>query len=179
MPDLRCIGNKDVSFDLQKATVPDHTSLDLPKLHRTFFHDPSAMGIISLISTAALLLVGPRLVLTAPATQSLDLRGLGLPPVKRQGSSLSGYLGAFFLGDDPDVYFYLSDGNDATSFSALNDGDPVLVPTVGTGGVRDPAIVQGGGDDEGRKWYIVGTDLDISKVSRRLCSTIPWAVLFY
>lgn len=135
------------------------------------------MGMISLISTATLLLVGPRLVLTAPAAQSLDLRDLGLPPAKRQGSSLSGYLGAFFLGEDPDVYFYLSDGNDATSFSALNDGNPVLVPTVGTGGVRDPAIVPGGGDEEGRKWYIVGTDLDISKVSHRLCSTILQMVL--
>lgn len=129
------------------------------------------MGIISLISTAALLLAGPRLVLTAPATQSLDLRDLGLPPAKRQGSSLSGYLGAFFLGDDPDVYFYLSDGNDATSFSALNGGDPIIVPTAGTGGVRDPAIVPGGGDEEGRKWYIVGTDLNIGKVSRR-----PWSI---
>lgn len=123
------------------------------------------MGIISLMSTAALLLVGPCLVLTAPTfNQALDLRNLGLPPAKRQDSSLSGYLGAFFLGDDPYVYFYLSDGNDAISFSALNGGNPILVPTVGTGGVRDPAIVQGGGDESGQKWYIVGTDLDISKV---------------
>lgn len=124
------------------------------------------MGLISLLSTTAvLLLLGPHLVMTAPAShQALNIRSLGLPPTKRQDSSLTGYFGAFFLGNDPDVYFYLSDGNDAISFSALNGGDPVLVPTVGTGGVRDPAIVQGGGSEAGQKWYIVGTDLDISKV---------------
>lgn len=105
-----------------------------------------------------------------PDAQSLSLRDLGLPPVKRQDSDLAGYLGAFFLGDEPDVYFYLSNGNDAVSFSALNDGDAVIIPTTGTGGVRDPAIVPGGGDEAGQKWYIVGTDLDIAKV-RSLC---PW-----
>jgi hypothetical protein len=79
-------------------------------------------------------------------------------------SSLTGYLGAFFLGSDPYVYFYLSDGNNPLSFKALNKGSPILKPTKGTGGVRDPAIVRGGGNDAGKKWYIVGTDLDIGKV---------------
>lgn len=92
---------------------------------------------------------------------SLDFKSL---QSKRADSSLVGYLGAFFLGDEPNVYFYLSNGNDAISFSALNGGDPILVPTLGTGGVRDPAIVSGGGSEAGEKWYIVGTDLDISKV---------------
>ena len=84
---------------------------------------------------------------------------------KRADSNLVGYLGAFFLGDEPSVYFYLSNGNDAISFAALNGGDPILIPTLGTGGVRDPAIVSGGGNEAGKKWYIIGTDLDISKVS--------------
>ncbi|KAF3761733.1 family 43 glycoside hydrolase [Cryphonectria parasitica EP155] len=83
----------------------------------------------------------------------------------RADSSLTGYLGAFFLGDDPYVYFYLSQDNNAVSLSALNGGNPILVPTLGTGGVRDPAIVSGGGDEAGNKWYIVGTDLDISKTT--------------
>lgn len=123
----------------------------------------------STISTAAVLLVGSSLALAAPSSnsnkQTLNLKELGLLPTKRADPSLTGYLGAFFLGDDPDVYFYLSQGNDAISFSALNGGSPILVPTVGTGGVRDPAIVTGGGTEAGNKWYIVGTDLDISKVS--------------
>ncbi|ORY61689.1 glycoside hydrolase family 43 protein [Pseudomassariella vexata] len=84
---------------------------------------------------------------------------------RRADSSLVGYLGAFFLGADPYVYFYLSNGNDPLSFKALNQGQPVLKPTKGTGGVRDPAIVQGGGSEAGKKWYIVGTDLDIGKTN--------------
>lgn len=121
------------------------------------------------ISAAAVLLVASYFALAAPgfddSLETLNLRAMGLPAAKRVDSSLTGYLGAFFLGNDPDVYFYLSQDNNAISFSALNGGRPVLVPTVGTGGVRDPAIVTGGGTEAGKKWYIVGTDLDISKVS--------------
>ena len=82
----------------------------------------------------------------------------------RADPSLAGYLGAFFLGSDPYVYFYLSNGNNALSFKALNRGSPVMKPTKGTKGVRDPALVAGGGAEAGKKWYIVGTDLDIGKV---------------
>jgi len=89
----------------------------------------------------------------------------------RADPSLAGYLGAFFLGSDPYVYFYLSNGNNALSFKALNRGAPVMKPTKGTRGVRDPALVAGGGADAGRKWYIVGTDLDIGKVRR--CAPSP------
>lgn len=117
------------------------------------------------IFMAALLLVRSCQTLATPNLHTFNLKDRTLPPARRAEPSLTGYLGAFFLGDDPDVYFYLSQGNDAISFSALNGGKPILVPTVGTGGVRDPAIVTGGGSEAGKKWYIVGTDLDISKVS--------------
>lgn len=50
---------------------------------------------------------------------------------KRADNSLVGYLGVFFLGDKPDVYFYLSEGNDAFSMKALNGGKPVVTPTLG------------------------------------------------
>jgi hypothetical protein len=83
----------------------------------------------------------------------------------RADSSLVGYLGVFFLGDAPNVYFYLSNGNNALSFKALKKGQPVLDPSSGTGGVRDPSIIKGGGSEAGKKWYIIGTDLDIGKVS--------------
>lgn len=112
---------------------------------------------------AALLLATSSLALVARNPQHLDLRELGLPE-RRADPSLTGYLGAFFLGNEPDVYFYLSNGNDAISFKALNGGKAVIVPSSGTGGVRDPAIVPGGGAEAGKKWYIVGTDLDIGKV---------------
>ena len=93
-------------------------------------------------------------------TQSLDFSAYTTE--KRADSSLVGYLGAFFLGNTENVYFYLSNGNSATSFSALNGGSPVLVPTLGTRGVRDPSIVAGGGSNAGRRWYMIGTDLKIS-----------------
>ncbi len=101
------------------------------------------------------------------------------PQEKRADASLAGYLGVFFLGSDPYVYFYLSNGNDPLSLKALNRGSPIMKPTKGTGGVRDPAIVRGGGTEAGRKWYIVGTDLDIGKVRRargcvRLASADRW-----
>lgn len=95
----------------------------------------------------------------------IDFADLGVLAEKRADTSLVGYLGAFFLGADPYVYFYLSNGNNAISFRSLNGGQPVIKPTKGTGGVRDPAIVQGGGSEAGKKWYIVGTDLNIAKVT--------------
>ncbi|KAK8044442.1 hypothetical protein PG993_004466 [Apiospora rasikravindrae] len=88
---------------------------------------------------------------------------LPFPESNRADTGLVGYLGAFFLGADPYVYFYQSNGNSPTSFRSLNKGQPVIRPTRGTGGVRDPAIVQGGGEEDGKKWYIVGTDLNIGK----------------
>lgn len=89
----------------------------------------------------------------------------GYDRVGRADAPLTGYLGAFFLGADPYVYFYLSNGNNATSLTALNKGQPVIRPTKGTKGVRDPAIVQGGGAEAGKKWYIVGTDLNIGSTT--------------
>ena len=54
-----------------------------------------------------------------------------------------------------------------------------MKPTKGTGGVRDPTIVPGGGKEAGKKWYIVGTDLNIGKVtwsfSRVRFMEINWA----
>jgi len=96
--------------------------------------------------------------------QSLDFESYGIQ--RRADPSLTGYLGAFFLGDKPSVYLYLSNGNNAVSFKALNGGKPVINPTKGTQGVRDPAIVAGGGSEAGNKWYIIGTDLNIGKVRK-------------
>jgi hypothetical protein len=109
--------------------------------------------------TTLLSLLLPSLVLTFPtASSSTDL-------AIRADTSLVGYLGVFFLGDAPNVYFYLSNGNNALSFKALNKGKPILVPTLGTKGVRDPSIVAGAGAEAGKKWYIIGTDLNIATVS--------------
>ena len=94
----------------------------------------------------------------------VDVEGYGSQLARRADPNLAGYLGVFFLGADPYVYFYLSNGNDPLSFKALNKGSPIIKPTKGTGGVRDPTIIPGGGSEAGKKWYIIGTDLNIGKV---------------
>ncbi|KAF6822262.1 glycoside hydrolase family 43 protein [Colletotrichum plurivorum] len=107
-------------------------------------------------------LLGAGLAATAAFASPVDLTH-DAALARRADPSLTGYLGAFFLGAEPNVYLYLSNGNNPTSFRALNAGAPVLRPTKGTGGVRDPALVEGGGADKDKKWFIVGTDLDIGK----------------
>lgn len=96
---------------------------------------------------------------------AIDFTGHSGQVAARADPNLAGYLGVFFLGADPYVYFYLSNGNNPVSFKALNGGSPIIRPTKGTGGVRDPTIIPGGGSEAGKKWYIIGTDLDIGKVS--------------
>lgn len=99
----------------------------------------------------------------APTLQTLDFSSYAIN--RRADLSLTSYLGAFFLGDKPSVYFYQSNGNNAVSFKALNKGQPVLNPTKGTQGVRDPSLIAGGGDESEKKWYIIGTDLNIGKTT--------------
>ncbi|CAG5159522.1 uncharacterized protein ALTATR162_LOCUS5619 [Alternaria atra] len=101
-------------------------------------------------------------ILALPS-QTLDFSRYDLAP--RADSSLTNYLGVFFLGDKPSVYFYLSNGNNANSMTALNKGQAVINPTKGTLGVRDPAIISGGAAEAGKKWYIIGTDLNIGKTT--------------
>jgi hypothetical protein len=95
---------------------------------------------------------------------AIDVEGYSGQVARRADPNLAGYLGVFFLGADPFVYFHLSNGNDPLSFKALNKGSPIIKPTKGTGGVRDPTIIPGGGNEAGKKWYIIGTDLNIGKV---------------
>ncbi|GAB1315855.1 Arabinosidase [Madurella fahalii] len=96
---------------------------------------------------------------------TIDTAGVSGQVTRRADPSLAGYLGVFFLGADPYVYFYLSNGNDPLSFRALNRGAAIMRPTKGTGGVRDPTIIAGGGSEAGKKWYIIGTDLHIGRTT--------------
>jgi hypothetical protein len=52
-------------------------------------------------------------------------------------SKYAGYLISTFSDPTPQVQWYLSDGNSASSFNFLNGGKPVLTSNVGTKGVRD------------------------------------------
>ncbi|KAK3316219.1 glycosyl hydrolase [Apodospora peruviana] len=123
-------------------------------------------SVVALLSSCLALVLdnrSPSSPGTAAAT-SLDFSEY-VTTTKLADANLAGYLGVFFLGADPYVYFYLSNGNDAVSFKALNKGSPIARPTKGTGGVRDPTIIPGGGAEAGKKWYIIGTDLNIGKTS--------------
>ena len=72
-----------------------------------------------------------------------------------------GYLFVTFRGESTpmteQVYFMLS--KDGYHWDALNDGDPVLVSTLGEKGVRDPYILRSHDDT---KFYLIATDLSIN-----------------
>ncbi|KAI5244829.1 family 43 glycoside hydrolase [Aureobasidium subglaciale] len=89
------------------------------------------------------------IALAAPASSSLQPRA----------DPFVGYLVSTFSDVTPAVQFHLSKGNDASSFSFLNKGQPVLKSTVGTKGVRDVFLAQ---DSARTKYYMIATDLDIN-----------------
>jgi hypothetical protein len=116
--------------------------------------DPLTMRLLPFVTLVPSILAFP--------TQSLNFADYGLIP--RADPSLTDYLGIFF-SPKPSVYFYISSNNNPTSMTALNKAQPVITPTKGTRAVRDPAIIPGGGAEAGKKWYIIGTDLDIGKTT--------------
>ncbi|KAF2970138.1 hypothetical protein GQX73_g3441 [Xylaria multiplex] len=81
------------------------------------------------------------------------------PIETRQEPSYVGYLVSTFSDALPQVHFYLSNGNSATSFSLRNKGKPILASTVGTKGVRDIFLATNTARSE---YYLLGTDLDIN-----------------
>ncbi|KAF5686393.1 Arabinanase levansucrase invertase [Fusarium circinatum] len=73
-------------------------------------------------------------------------------------SNYEGYAFFYFSNRDENIYLAASNGNDALSFTELNNGKPILTSTKGDGGVRDPFILR---SHEGDKFYILATDLCI------------------
>lgn len=65
-----------------------------------------------------------------------------------------GYLISTFTDAVPQVQQYLSDGNNASSFTFINDGKPVLASTVGTEGVRDVFLAT---DDDRSEYFLIAT----------------------
>lgn len=74
--------------------------------------------------------------------------------------NFEGYLFAHFIGEQDgnqeQIYFALSE--DGLNFEDMNDCKPVLVSTVGEGGVRDPYLYR---SHEGDKFFLIATDLSI------------------
>lgn len=72
----------------------------------------------------------------------------------------TGYLMAHFTGESTSgEQIYLAHSTDGLNWSDLNNGAPVVVSTVGTRGVRDPAIVR---SPQGDRYWIIATDLRIA-----------------
>ncbi|RKN51302.1 1,4-beta-xylanase [Micromonospora endolithica] len=71
----------------------------------------------------------------------------------------TGYLMAHFTGESATgQQIHLAHSTDGLRWTDLHNGAPVLRTTVGTGGVRDPAVVR---SPAGDRYWIVATDLCI------------------
>ena len=70
---------------------------------------------------------------------------------------LEAYIFPFFPSNHEEQV-YLAAGKDPLHFEDLNNGKPVLLPTVGNLGIRDPYILR---SHEGDKFYLIATDLKV------------------
>ncbi|GAA1612098.1 glycoside hydrolase family 43 protein [Actinoplanes couchii] len=92
------------------------------------------------------------------ATSVLFLAGLAAPASALD--PFTGYLMAHFIGESArGEQIYLAHSKDGLNWTDLNAGGPALLSTVGTKGVRDPAIVR---SPNGDKYWIIATDLRIA-----------------
>jgi hypothetical protein len=82
---------------------------------------------------------------------------------KKEAAALdpfTGYLMAHFTGESASgEQIYLAHSRDGLRWTELNNGGTVLTSTIGTRGVRDPAIVR---SPAGDRYWIIATDLRIA-----------------
>lgn len=84
---------------------------------------------------------------------------------KKADSTKVGYLAAYWKTDETGIFFALSTNDNPLQFNPVNGGEPLFVPTLGQKTVRDLSLVPGSGEEEGTKWYLLATDLNIEDVS--------------
>jgi hypothetical protein len=96
------------------------------------------------------------------AAACLLLASSALTAPKRAAAALdpfTGYLMAHFIGEgSTNQQIYLAHSTDGLHWTDLNNGGMVLRSTVGTRGVRDPALVR---SPDGDRYWIIATDLCI------------------
>ncbi|KAF9632469.1 hypothetical protein BFW01_g3331 [Lasiodiplodia theobromae] len=80
---------------------------------------------------------------------------------KKADSTKVGYLAAYWKTDETGIFFALSTNDNPLQFNPVNGGEPLFVPTLGQKTVRDLSLVPGSGEEEGTKWYLLATDLNI------------------
>jgi hypothetical protein len=96
--------------------------------------------------TAVLLVVTAWAVMTQRPAAALD--------------PFTGYLMAHFTGESATgEQIYLAHSTNGLNWTDLNNGGPVLLSTLGTRGVRDPALVR---SPAGDRYWIIATDLRIA-----------------
>lgn len=85
---------------------------------------------------------------------------LAMPEAAIALDPFAGYLMAHFTGESADgEQIYLARSSDGLNWTDLNNGALVLRSTVGTRGVRDPALVR---SPAGDRYWIIATDLRIA-----------------
>ena len=110
------------------------------------------------LTRAWVLLVAVVLIFTGLAATGAK-RAVALDP-------FTGYLMAHFTGEHANgEQIYFAHSRDGVHWTDLNNGSPVLLSTVGTRGVRDPALVR---SPAGDRYWIIATDL-------RIASGTSWA----
>lgn len=97
-------------------------------------------------------LVAALLLLTAQVLVAVDRASAADP--------FTGYLMAHFTGETAiGEQIYFAHSTDGLHWTDLNDGAPALLSTVGTKGVRDPALVR---SPAGDRYWVIATDLRIA-----------------
>ncbi|RYC79296.1 hypothetical protein BFJ63_vAg17826 [Fusarium oxysporum f. sp. narcissi] len=74
-----------------------------------------------------------------------------------------GYVFVYFTGNgegQESIFLAASEGNNALSWTELNEGQPILKSTKGTRGVRDPFLIRAA---EGDKFYLIATNLHVAE----------------
>jgi hypothetical protein len=103
---------------------------------------------------------------TASVTKGEVTRTRDIPLTVRAAVELApfeGYTFAYFTGNSvqgENIYFAASNGNNALSWTELNNGNYTLTSNYGEKGLRDPFLIR---SPEGDTFYLIATDLSIGR----------------
>lgn len=104
---------------------------------------------------------------SSSATSSADARDATAPAGPGTGApgteTWAGYVMVHHDDATHQVHAMLSDGDDPTTWRALDGGAGILTSTLGEGGLRDPHLVRSA---DGSRFYLLATDLDIRVTER-------------
>ncbi|KAK4182048.1 glycosyl hydrolase [Podospora australis] len=81
---------------------------------------------------------------------------------QQAGLNFTDYLYVYFTGErlpqGEQVYAAVSSNNSPKSWTTLNQGQPILTSSLGTGGIRDPSLII---SPDRSKFYMIATDLKV------------------